>query len=113
MGQSEFLVATLKPKFRDKDLEEVMRWNSEYHRARGVTGVRYFVSEDRRSFIMWVPRAKRVGDRLQKEWEASGAETSAGFRSMTEKVFESGRGQVYREVRPPRARRGRPAQVSR
>ena len=101
MTRAEFLIATLRPDFRDEDLAEVMRWNTGYHRTCGVVGVRYFVSEDRRSFVMWVPHDENLGDRLAEEWRASATEDQGWFQSMMTKVFESGRGSMYREVTPP------------
>jgi len=101
MTRAEFLIATLKPDFRDEDLAEVIRWNIEYHRERGVVGVRHFVSEDRRSFLMWVPHEEGRSDRLQKEWRDSAAEEQPWFQSMMAKVFESGRSAMYQETRPP------------
>lgn len=101
MKRVEILVAALKPGFRDEDLSAVMRWNSDYHRKRGVTDVHYYVSREGTSFVMTVSSEEEQGEKLAKEWKDSKAEEQEWFRSMMSKVVESGKSSIYREVAPP------------
>lgn len=96
----EILIASLKAGYREEDLRQVLRWNTDYHESRGVRGVRDYVSDDRSTFVMTVPRRAAVGDKLAKEWVDSGAERQPSFRQRMEKVFTGGASRLYDEVRP-------------
>jgi hypothetical protein len=100
MQRVEILTASLKPGYRDEDLEAIIRWNTEYHQKRGVTDVRYFVSNDRKSFVMTISCEDALGEKLAKEWADSKVEEQEWWRSMMAKAVESGKSSIYREVTP-------------
>lgn len=96
----EILVATLKSGYREEDLTAIMRWNTQWHRDRGISDVRYFVSEDRGSFVMMVPHQEAASDAAAKEWEASGVENETWWREMMQKVIVQGKSGMYHEAHP-------------
>jgi hypothetical protein len=100
MERVEILTAALKPSYRDEDLMAIVQWNDRYHRARGVTDILYFLSKDRKSFVMTVRCEEALGERLSREWDNSQTESQEWFQTMMGKAFESGKSSIYQELRP-------------
>ena len=96
----EILVASLKPDYREDDLAAIIRWNTDYHREHGVTDVHYFVSEDRKSFVMTASHEDVTSDKLAKEWDDSGTENEKAFQDKMKSVFINAKSTMFHEVQP-------------
>ncbi|MDO9538071.1 MAG: hypothetical protein Q7J68_07110 [Thermoplasmata archaeon] len=95
----EILVGNLKEDWIRKDLDDIIAWSNEDKTKEGIINMRYFLSEDRKNFVMLVEyKTKEDMERITKKWEEGKFEQQEWFQEMMSKVFQAGQSKYYEQI---------------